>query len=446
MNTHSSATIIILMLILVLGLHSNVVGQTTITAPVRLTAYELNTTIGIGGSGTNYIPYDSIGYIGNITVRGGGYYSISNFRTKMVFNLTAIPANSTINSVQLAVGFTCSPQSSTAKIMKLSLPLNFRNPPSPETDDGWRQFTYQGVYYWDIPYSQDTPLPISSALISAVQNAYASGYIALGMMSNNESYLTGGANNTFAKINNPVLVITYSPMVTITLQNSFGSGNITVDGNISKAHNSTIEFHAGTPHTLLSYVQAVGDESYTPDNTWTNVTTGETFYQNPLTITPASDATYRANYIPKVAITLQNSFGSGNITVDDYISKAHNSTIKFDKGSAHKLTSYQQQVGEITYLPDSNTPWTNVTAGVSYSQNPLTITPIIDGTYRANYVATANTTVKNSFNGGYVKVGYSTPRPQYASGTVFPFPVGSGQTLEAFNQAYCYASVENGHG
>lgn len=134
-------------------------------------------------------------------------------------------------------------------------------------------------------------------------------------------------------------------------------------------------------------------------------------------------------YVPKVAITVVNSFGGGLVKVDGSNVNS-GTTFEWNCNSSHVIESFNQTWNNQTY--NTLNTWTNTTISQDFNQNPLTIAATSDATYRANFGSSLNITVSNSFGGGFLNVdGVS-----YPSGTVHSWQSGSQHSLLAVNQQF----------
>jgi len=247
-----------------------------------------------------------------------GRADISNyylrFRTRLFFAFSQIPQGARVNSCTLTVTImNYNSGSSTAKIVKM--------PASYGTDtEFWSQFdNSQTIYFSGLQYSQMSAKPLtSSTLTTDVQGAVnGNGSLTLGIAGLNEE-----TDNTSASVIIS-MTINYTPKVTVTILNSFGGGQIDVDGtNRNSGWSSTSpQWYSGESHTIRAYTQPSGGLTYPfpAPGTWTNITTGETKPQtnnnSPATITPTNDCTWRANFGQgTIQATVYQKFSTGSST------------------------------------------------------------------------------------------------------------------------------------
>ena len=142
------------------------------------------------------------------------------------------------------------------------------------------------------------------------------------------------------------------------------------------------------------------------------------------------DLSLEVTYTPRVHITVINSFGHGTVTVDG---SPYDSGDQFpwEKGSTHTLTSFDQIYDGVQYVTLNK--WTNVNTGEVHNQNPLTL-PFNDDniTWRAEFKAQLQITIKNEFGGGTIKVDGN----EVNSPANYEWKYGSQHTIEAIDQDY----------
>lgn len=419
-------------------------GQTTVNVPVTLMTYEYYYNTGIGG----YQSMNNTGIIGAIESHDVSGTAISKFRTVVFFDLSAIPAHSTINSVEFAVGFTyTSGQANyTAELVPLYLPLTFANPIPPNPDDdrnGWGQFKHNGTF-GGFYYSSTTPLS-NTSMRDFVSAAYSNiGSRAFGLVADNEG--TGVSDiNTEVPVSGIVMKVTYSPQIKVVVRNSFpGAGNVGyvyVDESQLTSPTPTLYWDAGASHTIRAYAQAVGLMKYPFSGIWTNLNTGAQLNQSSdntsVTIAPTSDCTWQASFntgIPAIAVTVQNAFGGGNVEVDGvsksspWTSGASGQPVWYS-GESHTIRSYTQTINAVTY-PFTGT-WNCSPTGEQRTQGSESTTISISPSSNCTWTASFGTSYKQvvvhqKFSGGSethdsnydLKIGHWEGGPDFASYSV----------------------------
>lgn len=322
----------------------------------------------------------------------GTYYN--RYRTRMIFPFADIPRDARVNWVKLYLTIWNYPYgagTNKAKIVKL--------PASYGTDsDAWSQFdNSQTVYFNNLQYDQMSNKELTDpTLTTDVTNAIhsASPTLTAGIMSLNEA-----ANNTNAQVTVSIWV-NWTPAVTVTVQNSFGGGNVEIDGGTkgspwTSGQGGQPVWYSGDSHNIRSYSQTVSGTSYPFLLTWTNLSTQEVKTQSsensPVTITPTTNATWQANFGAGTAlVTVINSFGAGNVKVDGG-TYASGTQFGWSVGSQHTLEAITGQMATqngLTYQYNYLN-WQK-DSDPTDPTNPKTISVGASSIYKANFDAQVN--------------------------------------------------------
>ncbi len=224
------------------------------------------------------------------------------FRTRYYFAIASfVPQGARVNSCSLYVtisGYDYNHGGDKAKIIKL--PRDYSS-----AQQLYGQFTNPlSVYYTGRKYEETNGyLPSSSTLTADVQTAVSSANdLTIGILSENE-----GSDKSVTDVPFFYLRISYTPMVIVTVQNSFAGGTVQIDnlGNkpspwTSPSSGSQI-WYEGDAYTIRAYTQAIGNPPLTypfpePGN-WSSTCEGSLQQPNNntvLTIHPSSNCTYTA--------------------------------------------------------------------------------------------------------------------------------------------------------
>ena len=335
-------------------------------------------------NGKNYGYYDSYEEtIGRRDDRTFRHY----YRTWYLFALDQIPLGARINSCTLYVYISSYyvdnyVDNNKAKIIKLP---EYYSPSA----DYWSEFDNSGtVYYVDIKYDQAFVAYSSNSLLASdVQtcvNTTSNRGLTIGILSQNE-----GNNNSYAHILGFYITVSYTPRISVTIQNSFNGGKLEIDGSLTDSPCQLI-WYSGDTHWIRAYTQQVGCITYPfpePGTWWCSAGTGKTQVNNntPVSITPNSDCTYRAEFgTPKAAVIVRNSFGGGTIIVDN-VNYSSGSVFNWEIGSTHILRADTQYYNGKLYPLKLTDKWKNITTNQVYNQNPCVVTIGGCETYEAQF-------------------------------------------------------------
>ena len=211
------------------------------------------------------------------------------------------------------------------------------------------------------------------------------------------SWSDGGAQtHTVAPTSSVTYTAYFTTQYLITVKNSFGGGNVIVDG-VTRSSPYTAWWTSGSVHTIGAISpQVIGSARYT----FTSWSDGGAQTH---TVAPTSSVTYTAYFMTEYLITIQNSFGSGNVIVDG-VTRASPYSVWWLSGSTHTIGAISPQTfGTTRYV------WTSWSDGGAQSHT-ITITGAV--TYTANFNTEYFITVRNSFGTGTVRidsVSYSSP-------------------------------------
>ncbi|TAK57368.1 MAG: T9SS type A sorting domain-containing protein [Bacteroidetes bacterium] len=304
-----------------------------------------------------YTPSSTNEYVG----RQEDYSSNINESFRMIYrwSINSIPANSKVTSATLRVSSIATSNKPGASCVDFKV-MSFSNSNwNAQYQTMWDAIS-SGTNYGSVceptgSYSyHDFQFSEGSDFCNNIESS-AGGYFDIALKTDDDESWGEGYGSTHVidvRDNNGTgnfvhLTINYILPVQITLINSFGAGKINVDGDPNITSGSVLSWESGSSHTLTSYTQTVNGVNYTTTNVWTNVTTSETFQQNPITIQPTSNATYRAEFSAgTVSITVQNSFGGGYVKVGDDAQHLtqYDSPIAFawTAGTSHALKAENQ--------------------------------------------------------------------------------------------------------
>lgn len=276
----------------------------------------------------------------------------ARYRMRTVLWLPGIPTDARIDSVKLTLtlsGWT----SGTSKAAIVKLPATYANDPA-----AWSQFdnplaTYFTNIQYDQTYNKDFKSPTFTADITTVIRS-VDPVLTIGFMGLNE-----GTNNTDAYLTASVTVY-WTPLITVTVQNSFSGGKVNIDGTLKDSpwisgHFGQPSWYSGDSHNIRAYTQTIGAVTYPfPEpGSWTstcNENRTQTNNNTPVAIAPTNSCTFTAQFGQASAQVILDQKLSTNASVDsigrwqggpEFVMYAVPDTIAFNVPSTQVLRGVQ---------------------------------------------------------------------------------------------------------
>lgn len=205
------------------------------------------------------------------------------------------------------------------------------------------------------------------------------------------------------------LTINYSFPISVTIRNGLpvpgNGGTVTVDG-VSKDSPFPTTWTSGESHTILSTTQTIGGNTYTPLNTWTNVTRSEQINQNPATVAPIENTTYEANFTQtsaSVTVDQKLSTGTSVRTIGrwqsgpGFINSTAPVTFTFNVPSTEVLRGAQDILSGEKY-----SKWTRGGADEPdvVNHHVFSVDASIPDRLTSQFNSTVNATIQSQFQGG----------------------------------------------
>lgn len=255
------------------------------------------------------------------------------YRSAYSFDLSALDDDITITSVTLYMqcGYFQNPE--TMKIGKYpGDPINHTN------DEIWNNVNAISVYYSSVTYGYLGNLPSNNDLKSDVQNALSGNTFSIGILSNDEN-----TNLSYQDWIQFTLKIDYLQKYNITVINSFGGGDYSIDGTIY-SHNQTHRLSEDSTYAFENWDQNYEGTDYVFLDEWTNISSGQVYLGNPASLSFTSNATLRAEFDALIHLQVKNRGDGGQIKVD---SNTYDSGVEFDfvQYSPHDFESWEQSFG-----------------------------------------------------------------------------------------------------
>jgi hypothetical protein len=240
----------------------------------------------------------------------------NRYRARFEFDFSGIPQDARIDFVKITYYIGGTNFDYKAQVGKVSNDFSS----SPQT--GWTQMSsFSTIYFTNIPYVTSYFDQTNGTLTTDVTTAIRSDdrMISLGIKSLNESN-----NPSDAYVGIDYITVKYTPKVIVTIQNSFGSGTVEVDGSIKTSpwtspSTGTSVWYSGDSHSIRAYTQAIESVTYPFEGTWTKLNSStqlsQTSENTPVTINPTSDCAWRADFgNPAVQVTVDQQLSNGTST------------------------------------------------------------------------------------------------------------------------------------